>query len=215
MGGHNAVWLERPQPGSTVECNLASMLALFDEANDLLRGGKSNSSWPEIVTDKRWLLIDVPLGGAGAVEVEPILELLTKETGGEAFYITWHSSADTFTYCHWREGKRLRTLEYNYADPNDFGHKSPVWTIAEGEPESWEQEVFFTKDRLKRELSAHPTSIKARKRVVSYWRLGTIQKGLSCPSRAARRVEWEIMLHYGLPTYYVYLSRQQTSPHGP
>lgn len=215
MGGHNALWLERPQLGSTVEGNIASMLALFAEAKDLLWGEESNSSWPEIVTVKRWLLIDAPFGGAGAVEVEPVIELLTKETGGEGFYITWHSSADTFTYCHWRAGKRLRTLEYTYADPNDCGHKSPVWTIAEGEPESWEQEVFFTKQRLKRELSAHPTSLKARKRVVSFWRQGTIRKGLSWPSRAARRVEWEIMLHYGLPTYRVHLSPSSPAPHGP
>jgi hypothetical protein len=173
--------------------------------------------WPEVVSDEKWLIIAE--GGGIANEAEPILERFTSETGEHGFYISYCTTTGTFTYCHWQAGKRLRTLEYQYEKPAD---PNPIWRAVEGEPEPWERSVYFNEVQLRGALSCNSATIpgepdyspEARQKLEDYWRTGVITKGEEWPTRSVRRVEWEIMLHYELPSYYVYLSREQKPPHG-
>lgn len=190
------------------------MLTWFEE---LARPDWGEPWWPDVVSDGKWLMIAESVGCAK--EAEPILETFTAETGEQGFYISYGTTSNIITYCHWQAGKRLRTLEYVEANPKD---DSPLWTLVEGEPEPWERNVFFTEQRLRAALSCDPITVRgepgysseAQQKLENYWQAGVIIKGEKWPSRAVRRVEWEIMLHYELPSYYVYLSREQKPPHG-
>lgn len=189
------------------------MLIRFEE---LVKPGDWVPWWPDVVTDEKWLMIAQPVGSAK--EAEPILEAFTAGTGEQGFYISYGTTSEVITYYHWQAGRRLRTLEY--AETGD-GYET-AWTIAEGEPEPWERAVYFNETRLRGALSCARVTVlgepgyspEAQQKLESYWRAGVVTKGEKWPCRGVRRVEWEIMLHYELPSYYVHLSRELKPPDG-
>jgi hypothetical protein len=69
---------------------------------------------------------------------------------GEIIFIFADVSPDSLVYEHARDGVLLRKLVWFPMLDDDW---TPGWLCAQGEPEAWEAELFFTEQRLARVIA--------------------------------------------------------------
>jgi hypothetical protein len=116
---------------------------------------------------------------------------------GEAFSVQTQTIADLLVYDHFRAGKRTRGLTY----AGEAG-----WQRVVGEPEAWEQRVFFAQARLEEillELEDDTSDAATLEREAAelrrLWAGGRLEEGNSRPAIDLRAVTRAITQHQQLP----------------
>jgi len=116
---------------------------------------------------------------------------------GEAFSLQTQTIADLLVYDHFRAGKRTRGLTY----AGEAG-----WQRVVGEPEPWEQRVFFAKARLEElllELEDDTSDATTLEREAAelrrLWAGGRLEEGNARPAIDLRAVTRAIATHQALP----------------
>src|SRR4030095_4483927 len=83
---------------------------------------------------------------------------LSAKLATDGIWVTYQTTAGSFIYHHWLDGKHLRGLQYGC-------EKNTEWERVEGEAEEWEQEQFWNKESLRMCLKNLATSEAERKKL--------------------------------------------------
>jgi hypothetical protein len=105
--------------------------------------------------------------------------------------LSFQSVVDAFQFHHWRAGKHLRSLVYGCFV------EERTWERAQGTPEPWEREVFFSPSELQRTLK-YLESDNAKGELERIWRDGEIQSGRTEPALDARECARKVAEHFHL-----------------
>lgn len=125
-------------------------------------------------------------------DVEPPekkLSALSAKLITDVFWVTYQTTAGSFIYHHWLDGKHLRALMYGCL-------KEGRWDRVEGQAEEWEEEQFWDKESLKMCLK-EARSEAERKKVKKLWDDGVLIKGSELPVAGDDTAVQAIMEHYG------------------
>jgi hypothetical protein len=125
-------------------------------------------------------------------DVEPPekkLSALSAKLATDVFWVTYQTTAGSFIYHHWLEGKHLRALMYGCV-------KEGRWDRVEGQAEDWEEEQFWSKDSLKFCLKEAGSEAE-KKKLKKLWEDGVLIKGSEMPSAGSDTAVEAIMDHYG------------------
>lgn len=201
MGGYSFFSLRRSR-----ELDLKELWWLLTRFDVLLHeNDRSEWKWePQFTIDEQWLVIQEAVGQS--MHSDPILRTISAYTHDDAFYFSYCTTSETFTYNHWRDGNRVRTLERGGDGNDEF-----VWQVVEGEPDGWEREVFFKERSLRTALvDCKPEAAQA---ISSYWHVGLIVKGQIYPSffGGVKSVCWAVTFHYQFPVYYYQAEHEKPS----
>lgn len=119
------------------------------------------------------------------------LRLFSSRFHTDVYWLSYQSAADSFRFCHWRDGQLIRLLVYGC--DNDR-----IWEKVEGEREAWETEYFFCDEDLADQLRWAETEeeqIQAR----ALWSKQELQPGEYRPIIDAEATAFHIARHHGFP----------------
>ncbi len=128
------------------------------------------------------------------VAPENDLASLSSRCGTDVIWLGFQSTVDAFQFHHWRSGIHVRALVYGCFQ------EERTWERADGQPEPWEREVFFSQDKLDRVLE-YVESEPERLELQRVWREGDILPGKTEPGLDSRDCAHAIAAYYQLPHY--------------
>ena len=120
---------------------------------------------------------------------EPKLSALSSELGTDVFWVTYQTTAGSFIYHHWLNGKHLRALMYGC-------RAEGRWDRVEGQAEEWEQDCFWDEDSLEMVLE-DASSDAERKQLKKLWSDGVLIPGSELPVAGDDTAVEAIMEYYG------------------
>lgn len=121
---------------------------------------------------------------------EKKLAELSTRFATEVIWVTYQTTAGSFIFHHWRAGEQLRALWYGCANEG-------TWDRAEGQPEPWEAEEFWSDDALASAVECAESDSERRK-FERLWQERIIRKGQTEPSVSSEDAVHTVMEHYAL-----------------
>ena len=125
---------------------------------------------------------------------ESDLSALSARLDTDVIWLSFQSTVDAFQFHHWRAGKRVRALVYGCFQ------EERMWERAEGEPEPWEREVFFSRRGLEHLLKYAGSELE-REELQRIWRQAEILPDRTEPGLDSRGCAHKIAAHYQFPHY--------------
>src|SRR5262245_14571771 len=86
---------------------------------------------------------------------EQKLSALSAKLATDVFWVSYQTTAGSFIYHHWLDGKHLRALMYGCM-------KEGRWERVEGKAEEWEQECFWDEESLEMNLEDAKTEAERK-----------------------------------------------------
>lgn len=123
-----------------------------------------------------------------------ILTKLSSQLGTDVMWMSLQSTVDAFQFHHWKLGKQIRSLVYGCFQ------EERTWERAEGEPEPWEREVFFSQKDLDFELKL-ANNESEKQDLKQIWQKGEIVAGRMMPPVDAKDKAHKIARIYRFPHY--------------
>jgi hypothetical protein len=146
----------------------------------------------EIESSTEFLGVKMPDEAFEAPESD--LAGLSAELGTDVIWLSFQSTVDAFQFHHWKNGELLRGLVYGcFQDER-------TWERAEGEPEPWEHQVFFSERELANVLE-YASSDTERAEFQRIWEECEILPGRCEPGLDSRECAHKIAAHFQFPHY--------------
>lgn len=120
---------------------------------------------------------------------EQKLSALSAKLATDVYWVTYQTTAGSFLYHHWLNGKHLRALAYGCTRENS-------WERVEGQAEPWEEEQFWDAESLKMCLKA-ASSDAERKKLKKLWSDGVLIQGSELPVAGDDTAVEAVMEYYG------------------
>lgn len=144
-----------------------------------------------VLVDAETEFVRVVLSPTNYVAPEWQLAELSSRLHTDVIWLGFQSVVDAFQFHHWWNGVHLRALVYGCF------FEERTWERAEGAPECWERDVFFTREGLISALAYADAS--ERTELERIWREGEISQGYTEPSVNARECARKVAAFYNLP----------------
>ena len=120
---------------------------------------------------------------------EKKLAALSARLATDVMWVSFQTTAGSFIYHHWLDGKHLRGLVY--------GVTKEGWERVDGQAEEWEEEQFWSKESLKMCLKEFGSSDAQRRKLKKMWSDRVLIKGSELPVAGDDTAVQAIMEHYG------------------
>lgn len=128
----------------------------------------------------------------GICPPEQILMALSSRLETDVIWLSYCSIVDSFEYYHWQAGVLSRALGYGcYTEER-------IWERIEGQPESWEQAVFFDPESLAFLLEDEDDEAE-KQQLEQFWQTGELVLGRMEPYLSAQRCAFSIATYYRFP----------------
>jgi hypothetical protein len=138
--------------------------------------------------------VGVNMGDEAFEAPEAILAKLSAQLDTDVMWMSLQSTVDAFQFHHWKSGKQIRVLVYGCFK------EERTWERAEGDPESWEREVFFDPKELEFTLE-YVEDEDEQKELRRIWRDAEVLAGRTEPGLSAKSVAHKVARHYRFPHY--------------
>lgn len=161
--------------------------------DDAITAVRAKFSSAEIKTNSEFIrVLNAPLREQDLMELSLLLET-------DVIWLMYQSVVDAFEYYHWRAGILLRALVYGcYIQER-------TWERVEGQPEVWEQAIFFDPDDLAllleddEEDEEDKLSDAEKQRLEQFWQAGELVVGEFVPILSAQTCTFQIATYYRFP----------------
>jgi hypothetical protein len=185
---------------STLNCQTVKQLQIMGTWNVLYVRSNVDStkaavrkSFPDakLALGHEFIGVPLPADDYGS----PVCDLgkLSAEFGTDVIWLCFQSVVDAFQFRHWHNGTLVRSLVFGC-----YGDEERMWTEAEGQPEPWEQEAFFSPKALKIALECAPSD-EAKIELERIWREAELLPERLEPSIDARESAWKAAEFYHFP----------------
>src|SRR4051794_26191204 len=119
------------------------------------------------------------------------LARLSSDLGTDVIWLSFQSFVDAFQFHRWYSGALSRSLVFGC-----FG--TDVWNHVEGQPEPWEQKVFFDQETLEF-LLQEARSAEEERKYTRMWQGRELVPGREEPVIDARESARKVAKYYGFP----------------
>lgn len=109
----------------------------------------------------------------------------------DVIWLSFQSTVDAFEFHHWSGGTALRSLVFGCYQ------EERTWERANGQPEPWEQEAFFSEKALGFELKYADAGKKQELQRI--WREAELLPGRTEPNLDSREAAWKVAEYYHFP----------------
>jgi hypothetical protein len=179
MGSYNAIHLKL----------IGDLTELVDKIEKVLDRKRENYYNPYNILfhePNPWIVISL----SGFEEKDSnICEELSSELHTAAILLSVVTSSDSIRLIQYEHGKMARHLGYGW-----YGTEQYTWDMVEGEPQDWEENVFFSSEELNEILNDNDCETGFKEQVKKIWESKEFKIGECSPSFRTENLAKELKL---------------------